>query len=557
MFAIHTPLRRPRIPGLAGLAAAGLGAAVLMASGVGLPQQGLERLAPVAEAGNGTGTGYWHASGAHLYDENDQMVRMTGVNWFGGETSNNTFHGLWTRGYRSMVDQMVDLGYNTIRVPYSDDLFTPGVAVNSIDYSKNPDLEGLNPLQVFDKVIDYAGSKGMRVILDRHRPDANGQSALWYTSAVPESTWIANWKALAERYRGNSTVVGADLHNEPHDASSDGSCWGCGDTARDWRLAAERAGDAILEVNPNWLIIVEGVDYVADGEQSGWWGGNLSGAAKYPVRLKDPSKLVYSAHEYGNSVFHQSWFDDPDFPENLPGIWDKQWGYLVKQEVAPVLLGEFGSTLEDPKDVQWLKKLLAYLGTGTSGMSFTYWSWNPNSGDTGGILNDDWTTVNQTKQNLLQSYLLGNGDAPAATGTPTSTGTPTATAPPATTGTPTPSGTGTPSATTSPTPGSPTCTAQTQVKTWSGGYLGTVTVLNGSAEIRPWTVTFQVASGVTVHSGWNATVTVDGTTVTAEQPSWNASLEAGEEISIGYVAAGPSDPGPHSVRMNGVLCGTP
>ena len=94
------------------------------------------------------------------------------------------------------------------------------------------------------------------------------------------------------------------------------------------------------------------------------------------------------------------------------------------------------------------------------------------------------------------------------------------------------------------------------MQAWPGGYLGTVTVLNGAEEARPWTVTFEVASGVTVHSGWNATVTVDGTTVTAEQPSWNTSLEAGEEISIGYVAAGPSDPGPNSVRMNGVLCGT-
>jgi Cellulase (glycosyl hydrolase family 5) len=33
---------------------------------------------------------------------------------------------------------------------------------------------------------------------------------------VPESTWIADWKALAARYKGNPTVIGADLHNEPH-----------------------------------------------------------------------------------------------------------------------------------------------------------------------------------------------------------------------------------------------------------------------------------------------------------------------------------------------------
>jgi aryl-phospho-beta-D-glucosidase BglC (GH1 family) len=37
--------------------------------------------------------------------------------------------------------------------------------------------------------------------------------------------------------------------------------------------------------------------------------------------------------------------------------------------------------------------------------SWTFWSLNPNSGDTGGILQDDWKTVHQWKMNLLQPYL--------------------------------------------------------------------------------------------------------------------------------------------------------
>ena len=34
--------------------------------------------------------------------------------------------------------------------------------------------------------------------------------------------------------------------------------------------------------------------------------------------------------------------------------------------------------------------------------NFFYWSWNPNSSDTGGILQDDWTTVWDDKVALLQ-----------------------------------------------------------------------------------------------------------------------------------------------------------
>jgi len=63
---------------------------------------------------------------------------------------------------------------------------------------------------------------------------------------------------LAERYSGVDTVIGVDLHNEPHGPAT----WGSEDPDTDWRLAAERAGNAILEAQPNLLIIVQGVEQV-------------------------------------------------------------------------------------------------------------------------------------------------------------------------------------------------------------------------------------------------------------------------------------------------------
>lgn len=228
---------------------------------------GVQPAAQAAEAA--AGAGYWHTSGRQILDKDGQAVRVAGINWFGFETSNQVVHGLWSRDYKSMIDQMKSLGYNTIRIPYSDDILKSGAVPNSIDFSsgKNADLQGLNSLGVLDKIVAYAGHDGLKVILDRHRPDSGGQSALWYTSAVPESTWIANLKALATRYLGQDTVVGIDLHNEPHDPA----CWGCGDTATDWRLAAQRAGNAVLSVNPDLLIFVEGVQTF--NGVSGWWGG--------------------------------------------------------------------------------------------------------------------------------------------------------------------------------------------------------------------------------------------------------------------------------------------
>jgi endoglucanase len=59
--------------------------------------------------------------------------------------------------------------------------------------------------------------------------------------------------------------------------------------------------------------------------------------------------------------------------------------------------------LNDTVDHQWLGALTTYLGknTGAAGMHWTFWCLNPNSGDTEGILKDDWTTVNQEKQDYL------------------------------------------------------------------------------------------------------------------------------------------------------------
>jgi endoglucanase len=513
-------MTRSRAARYAIAALAGLAATTVVAG----PAQAAARASAVQPLA-GTGTGFWHAAGSQLVDATGAPVRMTGVNWFGAETANYTFHGLWTRNYQDMVNQVAGLGYNTLRVPYSDQLLDPGSTPNSIDLAKNPDLAGLSGLQILDKVINYAGTKGLRVVLDRHRPDSGAQSPLWYTAQYPESRWIADWTMLAQRYRGNTTVIGADLHNEPHSVGSGGACWGCGDTARDWRLAAERAGNAILAANADWLIIVEGIDCVSGtgNPQCGWWGGNLSAAGQFPVRLSVPDKLVYSAHEYATSVFHQAWFDDPTFPANLPALWDHFWGYLERQHIAPVLLGEFGTTLQDPKDRVWLENLMRYLGTGPTGIDFTFWSLNPNSGDTGGILNDDWTTVNTAKQSILQPYLI----PPTGGG-----GTPPPPPPPA------------------------ACAVTYRVdSSWPTGFNATVTLKDtGTAALANWVLTWTAPAGVQLGNGWNATVSQSGQTVTAVAPSWAPTLAAGASWAIGLTSGGPSAALPTGYRVGSTAC---
>ncbi|MDI1287876.1 MAG: Calx-beta domain-containing protein [Reyranella sp.] len=382
----------------------------------------------VTEGDPGTATGpvaagWLSTSGNQIVDSAGHSVQIAGVNWFGFENTDLAPHGLWTRGYQSMMDQMVDLGFNTIRLPFSNDTIH-STGTPNINYAQNPDLQGLSAMQVMDKIVAYAGQIGMKIILDHHRNDSGAGTSpngLWCDGQHSEVQWIADWQMLAQRYADNSTVIGADLHNEPH-----AGVWG-GGGPNDWAAAAERAGDAIGAVNPNMLIFVEGVANYQG--QNYWWGGNLMGVRDRPIDLAVDNKLVYSAHDYPNSVWAQPWFQGDNFAAGLPAKFDQMWGYIFKEGIAPVYIGEFGTNLTDPKDAPWLEAITSYLsgdldnnGThdlaaGKQGVSWTFWSWNPNSGDTGGILGNDWRSVNENKMAYLTPIQFDFGsDAGGGTG---------------------------------------------------------------------------------------------------------------------------------------------
>ncbi len=348
----------------------------------------------------GTTSGFLHSFHSELVDTSGCKVHLTGVNWFGLETSTFAPHGLWVRNWQDMLNQIARTGFNTIRLPFCNALFDPSSKPQGIDYELNPDLKGLSGLALLDRIIQGARSRGLKVILDRHDTTADLRPQLWYTDQVPQTRWIHDWVMLAQHYRGNETVIGADLANEPHGPAT----WGDGNPGTDWRLAAQQAGNAVLAANPDWLILVEGIEqYHGD---SYWWGGNLEGAAQFPVQLSRPDKLVYSAHDYGPEVYKQPWFqvrNPSDLAHTLPAVWQKHWAYLQQLGTAPVLLGEFGgrSMGQDAEGV-WQRSLVTFLKT--NDMSYAYWAWNPDSGNTGGILQDDWTTVNQSKLDVLSAY---------------------------------------------------------------------------------------------------------------------------------------------------------
>jgi len=372
--------------------------------------------------------GNWlSVSGNKLLDTDGNEVILAGVNWFGFETQISIPHGLYARDIDGMLEQTKDLGFNCLRIPWHNMMLRDGATFQEPNYwvkdpysyngvpetgpFSNLELQGLTkPIEVMDYLIQWCQDNDMKVILDCHsrNPDAYLVEKLWYTENVSEQQWIDDWVFITNRYKDFDAVIGMDINNEPNGKidNPQGARWGTNDPATDWRMAAEKCGNAILAANPNVLIMVEGIEaYIKpDGTlTSYWWGGNLQGARDYPITLSNPSKLMYSPHEYGPTVFDQEWFSAPDFPENMPGIWEEQFNFLNTNGTSPLLIGELGIKGQGGKDEIWFQKFIDFIKE--KKLHFTFWALNPNSGDTGGILANDWSTVVQWKMDYLQPIL--------------------------------------------------------------------------------------------------------------------------------------------------------
>eukprot|EP00276_Gloeochaete_wittrockiana_P005879 CAMPEP_0184668132 /NCGR_PEP_ID=MMETSP0308-20130426/70911_1 /TAXON_ID=38269 /ORGANISM="Gloeochaete witrockiana, Strain SAG 46.84" /LENGTH=1002 /DNA_ID=CAMNT_0027113701 /DNA_START=454 /DNA_END=3462 /DNA_ORIENTATION=+ len=324
---------------------------------------------------------------------NGYVFDIDGVNWFGIETETFSIHGLWQHSISSYVDFIAGNGFNSVRIPLALDsvLSNPNILMSAINVTANPDLAGARLLTALDKVILALSKKRILVMLDMHRLEyTHHGDELWYNSRMTEAQLIAAWEMLATRYCSFNNVFAADIKNEPYGAAT----WGTGDLLTDWRLAAARIGNRILAKCPRWLIFVEGVSYGGD------WGADVNGAVNFPVALNDPTKLVYSPHVYGPGVSGKAViFNDPAYPLNLKDYFDTWFGTVASRTSRAVVIGEFGSKYAEEKQIQFMDAQVAYMKSKRIG-GF-YWCLNPNSGDTGGLLMNDWTAPETAKLTLL------------------------------------------------------------------------------------------------------------------------------------------------------------
>lgn len=112
--------------------------------------------------------------------------------------------------------------------------------------------------------------------------------------------------------------------------------------------------------------------------------------------------------------------------------------------------------------------------------------------------------------------------------------------------------------TTSPPSSGGGCRVRFAVNQCNVGFTADVTITNaGATAINGWTLRWTWLGNQQVTSAWNATVTQQGTQVTATNVSWNAGIAAGASTSFGFQATySGSNPAPTQFTLNGVACTT-
>ena len=421
-------------------------AVMLLAQGAALPAGG-------AAAAGDTNDDWLHVEGDKIVDANGNEVWMTGVNWFGYNVGSQVFDGVWSQNMHWCLELIADHGFNLLRVPMSTEILLQWknkkadglVKVNTYE---NPELtlDGtetgtlMYSFDIWNKAVEWCKELGIKIMIDIHcaTTASNGhQIATWYDSRFSTADWIEALEWVTEYYKNDDTILAIDLKNEPHGKPEEGEFakWDNSTDKNNWKYAAECAAKAILDINPHMLIMVEGiecypdfkngadwttpsVDYAHYDEPSkvfgAWWGANFRGVRDYPIDSKFKSQLVYSPHDYGPEVWKQKWFYLEDKTKTftretlMKDYWYDTWAFIAEEKIAPLLIGEWGGWVDDEHDKtgenrHWLREIRDYIID--RHLHHTFWCFNENSSDTGGLVYDNFGKWDDVKYDFIKSAL--------------------------------------------------------------------------------------------------------------------------------------------------------
>lgn len=398
--------------------------------------------APAAEATADTWQPPLSTRGRYVVDADGNRFRMKSANWDGaqgswtgsgstddpanhhaGQNSHGIPLGLDRVPLPRLLGDFRQLGINSVRLPFSNEMIHATAPVPDVAVTANPELRGKTPLQVYDAVVTALTRSGFAVVLNNHTNTSRWCCGIdgneRWNSGQSTRQWADDWVFMARRYADDPRVVGADLYNEVRRDVLDDPNWGLGD-AHDWYAAAQLAADRILtEADPDLLVVIEGINWTGlpvDGLPHG--RPTLTPARTLSHTLVAPHKLVYSAHFYGYTgpqhsgatgigETHDARYQDLTRDQLAQVLHDQ--AFFVSDEAnqhftAPVWISEFGIGAGETGTAAraWFGNITDYFADHDA--DFAYWplvGWDGHddwsllrygtAGDRHGVLDqDDW-----------------------------------------------------------------------------------------------------------------------------------------------------------------------
>ncbi|BDA42796.1 probable major extracellular endoglucanase [Coccomyxa sp. Obi] len=315
--------------------------------------------------------------------------------------------------------------------PYSSintaSLAFPSFAAPS-DGMCNSDLPNDSTLNRYLYVIQYYIQQGFYVLVDYHA--APGDTTVSSGNFI--SDWQTLWTAITALPNFSSQLAGRmflDLCNEPDGL---GLRWEDSNGSPGMTTLYLQVMDALYAIDSNVIFFVEGTGQ--NGIGAAWGDGFVTdGDLISQDGLSDPrpffdgllskpyvDQVVLSPHVYGRSVTGGSQTTKEGTPlwnrlsasfgsKALTGYTSSSCTTGCTPKRFPIAIGEFGTTLALADDLSWLRDLSSWInnispandGQHSPVTSFFYWCWNDNSGDTGGLVDDSWLTIEWAKVNFL------------------------------------------------------------------------------------------------------------------------------------------------------------
>ena len=319
-------------------------------------------------------------------------LSLVGVNLAGGEfgPGGTTYGSDYEYPTHAEIDYEASKGMNVIRMPFLWERLQPtlGQPFNATE------------MQRIDDVVDYATSKGLKVVLDPHDYGRyNGQDI--GSSAVPNSAFAAFWGQLAGHFATNSNVM-FGLMNEPDQSSASG-----------WLGSVNAAIAAIRATGATQEVLVPGIGY--DGAWT-WTTTHSDNANVIGTGVTDSANnYAFEVHQYldGDGSGTSTSVASPTIgSDRLTAI--TNW---ATQNGKKLFLGEFGAGA-DQASITALGNMLSYMTQHSDvWQGGTYWAAGPLWGNYM-FSAEPSNGVDKPQMTVLEQY--EHGAAPT-TGTTTTT----------------------------------------------------------------------------------------------------------------------------------------